>query len=971
MKITTLRINSFILAVGFLFLSANLIGQDIFEDNFNTAHDYVADSIAGTMWDGYMINSGVDGDQNAELFAMNTNDVPGSLYLEASGTNWDWGGDDGAFLYKVIDADKNFDIQVMIGPNSNFASFDGVIYYNAAGLQVKFPVADSMDFINLLAFDMPGWNAVHLVKVVDGGDGWEKATAVAESIGTNPWLRIKRDGFTFTTYYGPDGIEWHEINSVDRTDMIGTPLLVGICQANFSNDTAYVEYDSLKITTTPMSESETYEGFDVGHDYLADSTTGTFWDGYMLNSGVDGDQNAELFAMNTNDVSGSLYIEATETNWDWGGDDGPFLYKTVGADEDFDISVMIGPHSNFSSLAGVIYYNAAGLQVKHPEADSMDFINLLAFDMPHWNAVHLVKVVDGGNGWEKATAVADSILGNPWLRIKRSGPKFTTYYGPDGMEWSEINTVIREDLMGTELLVGICQANFSNDTAFVAFDHFHITTSPMDISKDDFATGHDYLADSTTGTFWDGYMLNSGVDGDQNAELFAMNTNDIPGSLYIEASRTNWDWGGDDGVHLYKEIDSDMDFTMSVKIGPNSNFSSLDGVIYYNAAGLQVKHPVADSMDFINLLAFDMPHWNAVHLVKIVDGGDGYERATAEADSIEANPWLRITKTGSVFSTYYGPDGMNWTMINAVNREDMVKGNDKLLVGICQANFSDDTAYVEYDDFSLLTFDPDNTPPTVPGTPAASNITSTTLDLSFGSSSDNTAILNYDVLQDGVVISTQDTLDLAVTGLTVNTEYTFTVVARDASGNISGASEALVVSTVDTDAPTAPVNLAGSNISITGVDLTWDASTDNVAVTGYVVYQDGDSIDMVPDPGYSVSGLSAETNYEFYVTAIDAAGNESDTSNNVDILTLPTGINDIESNAFTLYPNPATDRVMIEMNTRERAEIDIFNAQGKVVFSGYFRDRMTVYKDQLGSNGFYVVRVTTSDSISTRSLIFR
>jgi hypothetical protein len=879
MKITTQLITRAILAFGILLLSGNMLSQDVFEDDFSTAHNYVADSVAGTIWDGYMLNSGADATQDAELFAMNTTDVPGSLYIRASNTDFENAEDDGAFLYKIIDADMNFDISVMIGPNSNFSSFDGVIYYNAGGLMVKHPATDSVDFLNVLAFDMPGWGAVHLVKGVNGGDQEvDFATAAADSIEANPWMRITREGYKFTTYYGPDGVTWTEINSMNRFDLLGTPLLVGIAQATFSDDTAYVEFDNLTIITSPLSS--TYDGFDVAHDYLADSTDDTFWDGYMLNSGVNATQDAELFTMNTTDVPGSLIIEASNTDWEWTEDDGAFLYKIVGSDQDFDMSVMIGPNSNFSSLDGVIYYNAGGLMVKTTYNEDVDFLNLLAFDMPGWGAVHLVKNVDGGEQDETATAAADSIEANPWLRIKKSGYKFTAYWGPDGQEWNEILTVTREDMMMTELLVGIAQATFSNDTAYVEYDHFQLLTQDMDLTEEEFDMTHDFIADSTEGTIWDGYMLNSGVNETQDAELFKMNTTDIAGSLFIEASNTDWENNEDDGAFLYQIVDGNMDFDMIVAIGPNSNFSSFDGVIYYNAGGLMVKHPEADSVDFLNLLAFDMPGWGAVHLIKSVDGGDQIvDFANADADSIEANPWLRIQKTGSVFSCYYGSDIESWTKIFTTIREDL--SGTPLLVGIAQATFSDDTAYVEYENFMLLLTDPDQVPPTEPGAPEASNITTTSIDLEWEGSWDNLEMWNYDVLQDGVVISTQDTLELSVTDLEPNTQYTFMVIARDASGNIAE-SEPLVVTTLETGVP---------------------------------------------------------------------------------IL--------IESGNFAMYPNPATDVIMIEMNTSDLADINVYNIQGKLVFSNQFTERITLNKSQLGNSGFYIVRISTEGSVYSRKLIIR
>jgi hypothetical protein len=432
----------------------------------------------------------------------------------------------------------------------------------------------------------------------------------------------------------------------------------------------------------------------------------------------------------------------------------------------------------------------------------------------------------------------------------------------------------------SDILVGIAQATFSDDTAYVEYDHFQLITYNMDVTEGVFNTAHDFVADSTDGTVWDGYLLNSGVDATQDAELLAMNTTEIPGSLYIEASNTDWEWTEDDGALLYQVIDGNMDFYMTVMIGPNSSFSSLDGVIYYNAGGLMVKDPAADSVDFLNLLAFDMPGWGAVHLIKSVDGGDQIvDFASADADSIEAYPWLSIEKHGPVYTMYYGSDNATWTKLYTAMREDLTGG--PLLVGITQATFSNDTAHVEYQHFNLLVYDPDLVPPSVPGTPEASNITENSLNLEWDGSNDNLEMWNYDVTMNGEWISTQDTLELAVTDLEPNTQYTFIVIARDASGNIAE-SEPLVVTTLPTDVP--------------------------------------------------------EVN---------------------------------ESAGFVIYPNPAADVITVEMKTSGLADISIYNIQGKLVFSDQFSERIVLNRSQLGTSGFYIVRISTEDSTYTRKLIIR
>ena len=65
------------------------------------------------------------------------------------------------------------------------------------------------------------------------------------------------------------------------------------------------------------------------------------------------------------------------------------------------------------------------------------------------------------------------------------------------------------------------------------------------------------------------------------------------------------------------------------------------------------------------------------------------------------------------------------------------------------------------------------------------------------------------------------------------------------------------------------------------------ASTDNVGVTGYRIYQNGTLHSTVTATNATVTGLSPNTSYTFYVVAIDAAGNVSAASNTVMVTTLP------------------------------------------------------------------------------------
>ena len=70
------------------------------------------------------------------------------------------------------------------------------------------------------------------------------------------------------------------------------------------------------------------------------------------------------------------------------------------------------------------------------------------------------------------------------------------------------------------------------------------------------------------------------------------------------------------------------------------------------------------------------------------------------------------------------------------------------------------------------------------------------------------------------------------------------------------------------------------------MQLSWDASTDNVGVTGYDIYRDGTLLaSLAPPAGYLDQSVQPGTTYSYYVVAKDAAGNASPPSNTAPVTT--------------------------------------------------------------------------------------
>jgi len=96
---------------------------------------------------------------------------------------------------------------------------------------------------------------------------------------------------------------------------------------------------------------------------------------------------------------------------------------------------------------------------------------------------------------------------------------------------------------------------------------------------------------------------------------------------------------------------------------------------------------------------------------------------------------------------------------------------------------------------------------------------------------------------------------------------------------------ALYKSTPDTAPPSTPTNLQATVFSLTKIELSWTASTDNFGVTGYRVYRDGANIATTQNTTYIDTSANLRTTYTYAISAFDLGGNESAQSSSASAIT--------------------------------------------------------------------------------------
>src|SRR5881396_2281974 len=129
----------------------------------------------------------------------------------------------------------------------------------------------------------------------------------------------------------------------------------------------------------------------------------------------------------------------------------------------------------------------------------------------------------------------------------------------------------------------------------------------------------------------------------------------------------------------------------------------------------------------------------------------------------------------------------------------------------------------------------DTQTPSIPTNLAATVVSASQIDLSWSPATDNVGVTGYRVYRDGTLAASPTGTSVSITGLSASTTYSFTASAVDGAGNASALSAPLSATTSapsDTTAPTTPAGLAASAVTSTSLTLSWNASTDNVRVTG-------------------------------------------------------------------------------------------------------------------------------------------
>jgi regulation of enolase protein 1 (concanavalin A-like superfamily)/HKD family nuclease len=274
--------------------------------------------------------------------------------------------------------------------------------------------------------DASSANAFMLVSAANGVAFQRRASAGALSVTTTVtgvapprWVRLDRDGSTFTAYYSSDGLSWTLVGS----DTVALPSSVSVGMAVTShNNTA--------LTTAALDSVTATAGITRLPPPWADRDIGSV--------GVTG---------SAQHASGTFTVKASGADI-WGTADAfHYVYQPWNGDGSFVARV--------GSLTNTDVWAKAGVMLRS------------TLDPTSANAFVLVSAARGvgfqrraANGATSVTTGVAGVTVPQWVRLDRNGNTFTAYYSNDGTSW----TTVGSDSMAlpSSLFVGLAVTSHNN-----------------------------------------------------------------------------------------------------------------------------------------------------------------------------------------------------------------------------------------------------------------------------------------------------------------------------------------------------------------------------------------------------------------------------------------------------------------------------------------------------------------------------
>jgi len=255
----------------------------------------------------------------------------------------------------------------------------------------------------------------------------------------------------------------------------------------------------------------------------------------------------------------------------------------------------------------------------------------------------------------------------------------------------------------------------------------------------------------------------------------------------------------------------------------------------------------------------------------------------------------------------------------------------------------------------------DTVAPSVPANIASSSLTQNSITLTWDAATDNDAVDGYQIYQNGFYVGYSNTTSYTVTGLSAGTEYTYTLKAKDATGNFSDLSSGYVVSTMSAGV------MYSVTFSVTDGNQPLDSATVVFKSQEKLTGSNGEAVFANVLPATGLSYTVTRAGYDTLASTLDVT--DADVTENIVLNEIiPEGIQNAPGENLSVYPNPTSG--MLNVNSIQTIKsIEIINILGKTVLCsnpGTTKCRLNM---QTMQNGVYFVNIETGKETKTIKVV--
>lgn len=316
-----------------------------------------------------------------------------TFHLESAGRDI-WDADDGIhYVHQTVAGDV--DIRARI------TEIEDTGYWAKGGVMVRENLTNGSKHAAMLMTPYVNPNTTMIRR--DSQDGASGADDNTDNLQPPYYVRLSREGNTFTTYRSADGQNWTQHAShnftMNATAYAGLAVTAWNQGSPGNESLCTMEADNVILRVGPPSP---WQSADIGVTNLRGIT------------GYD---------------SGTFYVEGSGEGIHSEADDFRFVYQTLEGDGEIVARVHSIQDQNAWSKAGIMVRKSldAGAQ-----------FSMVALRADGEIEKHIRLADDSGTGLETLSGAPYS--GPYWLRLVRNGDTITGYASPDGSAWTEVST---------------------------------------------------------------------------------------------------------------------------------------------------------------------------------------------------------------------------------------------------------------------------------------------------------------------------------------------------------------------------------------------------------------------------------------------------------------------------------------------------------------------------------------------------